>query len=414
MTKFARARDCEPYVIRLTSDLLCNMCAHSELTHNCTCTLKHLEKYIGGGTNNHIGNIRFRQLVNEHKLRYLAASKVDKPRVAMEVVHLWRSLDPPGRYLTKTDASQGDDSLWHDVGDKKAREKASQCLRERTPDVMPFVKQLQEQDKLKKEDDKKKKDDEKSSKSGKSKTSTKKSGSAADTIISGATPDANLSSATSMAVSTLATPDQTHSSNTKPISKSALRSRDDVAQTIPTAAALMENVFDDEDFDGDEDDNLSYATYQKQVNEFLSSAKIDLDEYSITDRSILMEAMSTTSKEWVKSFQSVGSGNDNASAMMMSIGNSLRDVDDNADMPPPDSLPKSGLASMRSQKMTQAGNNSISMLSDLTDFSSIRNKSTRSGKMQNGKTPSNFSMMSELTDLSEGLKDMGLQQGNIL
>ena len=370
---------------------------------------------IGGGTNNHIGNIRFRQLVNEHKLRYLAASKVDKPRVAMEVVHLWRSLDPPGRYLTKTDASQGDDSLWHDVGDKKAREKASQCLRERTPDVMPFVKQLQEQDKLKKEDDKKK-NDEKSSKSGKSKTSSKKSGSAADTIVSGATPDANLSSATSMAASTLATPDQTHSSNTKPINKSAHRSRDDVAQTIPTAAALMENVFDDEDFDGDEDDNLSYATYQKQVNEFLSSAKVDYDEYSITDRSILMEAMSTTSKEWVKSFQSVGSGNDNdnASAMMMSIGNSLRDADDSADMPPPDSLPKSGLASMRSQKMAQAGNNSISMLSDLTDFSSIRNKSTRSGKMQNAKAPSNFSMMSELTDLSEGLKDMGLQHGHML
>lgn len=54
----------------------------------------------------------------------------------MEVVQIWRALDPPGRFLTKTDASQGDESLWHDVGDKKAREKASQCLRERTPDVV--------------------------------------------------------------------------------------------------------------------------------------------------------------------------------------------------------------------------------------------------------------------------------------
>jgi hypothetical protein len=30
----------------------------------------------GGGTNNHSGNIKFRQLVNEHKMAYLACSKV--------------------------------------------------------------------------------------------------------------------------------------------------------------------------------------------------------------------------------------------------------------------------------------------------------------------------------------------------
>lgn len=98
----------------------------------------------GGGTNNHSGNIRFRQLVNDHKLRYLAASKVDKPKVAREVVNIWRSQETAGRFLTKAD--KGKDSLWFDVGDQRAREKASQCLRERTPDVMPFVKSLQQQD----------------------------------------------------------------------------------------------------------------------------------------------------------------------------------------------------------------------------------------------------------------------------
>jgi hypothetical protein len=30
----------------------------------------------GGGTNNHCGNVKFRQLVNEHKMAYLACSKV--------------------------------------------------------------------------------------------------------------------------------------------------------------------------------------------------------------------------------------------------------------------------------------------------------------------------------------------------
>lgn len=100
----------------------------------------------GGGTNNHIGNIRFRQLVNEHKFRYLAAPKTEKPKIARELVGLWRKLDPPGRFLVKKCSEEkGKEFLWFDVGDRKAREKTSQCLRERTPDVLPFVNQLKMQ-----------------------------------------------------------------------------------------------------------------------------------------------------------------------------------------------------------------------------------------------------------------------------
>jgi hypothetical protein len=107
----------------------------------------------GGGTNNHAGNVKFRLMVNgPNKLRYLAASKSDKPRVASDVVKLWRELDPPGRFLARRDTSRkGPGSVkdkanvWYDVGDKKAREKASQCLRERTPDVIPFVREIQRQ-----------------------------------------------------------------------------------------------------------------------------------------------------------------------------------------------------------------------------------------------------------------------------
>ena len=104
----------------------------------------------GGGTNNHAGNIRFRQLVNGHKLRYLAATKVEKPMVAREVVKIWRQLTPHGRFLTqeklKEKVTEEDPQAlipWKDVGDKKAREKASQCLRERTTDVKHFVKKLE-------------------------------------------------------------------------------------------------------------------------------------------------------------------------------------------------------------------------------------------------------------------------------
>uniref|UniRef100_A0A7S1GQN1 DUF6824 domain-containing protein n=1 Tax=Cyclophora tenuis TaxID=216820 RepID=A0A7S1GQN1_CYCTE len=109
----------------------------------------------GGGTNNHSGNVKFRQMINEHKLRYLAASKVEKPKVAREVVKLWRGLDPPGRFLARKDDSRkgpgsvkAEGNVWYDVGDKKAREKASQCLRERTPDVLPYVREMQRQQDL--------------------------------------------------------------------------------------------------------------------------------------------------------------------------------------------------------------------------------------------------------------------------
>mmetsp|Transcript_29907 Transcript_29907/g.49347 ORF Transcript_29907/g.49347 Transcript_29907/m.49347 type:complete len:567 (-) Transcript_29907:362-2062(-) len=104
----------------------------------------------GGGTNNHPGNVKFRHMINEHKLRYLAASKVEKPKVAREVVKLWRGLEPSGRILARKDDSKrgpgsvkAEGNVWHDVGDKKAREKASQCLRERTPDVLPYVREMQ-------------------------------------------------------------------------------------------------------------------------------------------------------------------------------------------------------------------------------------------------------------------------------
>ncbi len=111
----------------------------------------------GGGTNNHIGNVRFRQLVNGHKLRYLAATKSEKPMVSREVVTIWRGLNPPGRFLKQNPSADGKSGRWFDVGDKKAREKASQCLRERTPDVAPFIKKLELQMTLQEEEEEAKK-----------------------------------------------------------------------------------------------------------------------------------------------------------------------------------------------------------------------------------------------------------------
>jgi hypothetical protein len=107
----------------------------------------------GGAINNHAGNVKFRQMVKGHKLKYLAARRNDKPKVSQEVVEMWRELNPPGRFLARTDGSRkGPGSVkaagttWADVGDKKAGEKASQCLRELTPDVISFLREMQSQE----------------------------------------------------------------------------------------------------------------------------------------------------------------------------------------------------------------------------------------------------------------------------
>jgi len=83
----------------------------------------------GGGTNHHPGNKRYRKNVEDRKVEYVNCKRLDKPLVALEIIREWRSQIPPGRFL-KLDEKTG---LWNDVGDKKAREKTSQALREKAP-----------------------------------------------------------------------------------------------------------------------------------------------------------------------------------------------------------------------------------------------------------------------------------------
>ncbi|CAB9519415.1 Transcriptional regulator [Seminavis robusta] len=85
----------------------------------------------GGGASNHIGNINFRLMVENYKDRYAQASKLDKPKVADDVVRHWREKNPSGRFLTLTDPEEGTMSKWHDVGDVRARRKVAQALREK-------------------------------------------------------------------------------------------------------------------------------------------------------------------------------------------------------------------------------------------------------------------------------------------
>ena len=49
----------------------------------------------------------------------------------MELVYFWRSLNPPGRFLARTNPERAD-SLWREVGDDLARKRASKTLGERS------------------------------------------------------------------------------------------------------------------------------------------------------------------------------------------------------------------------------------------------------------------------------------------
>jgi hypothetical protein len=109
----------------------CAFPSHNAVSSLLCLTTTDVKLGRGGDANSHIGNIKFRGLISEYKPRYIAASRANKPYVAGEVVQIWRNLDPPGRFLVKTDPYLGDDSKWHDVGDKRARKKASQALREK-------------------------------------------------------------------------------------------------------------------------------------------------------------------------------------------------------------------------------------------------------------------------------------------
>jgi len=79
-------------------------------------------------------------MVEDRKLDYVNSKRLDKPLVALEIIREWRSQLPPGRFLKIDEKTK----KWNDVGDKKAREKTSQALREKAP----LIRKQQEEEKL--------------------------------------------------------------------------------------------------------------------------------------------------------------------------------------------------------------------------------------------------------------------------
>jgi len=87
----------------------------------------------GGGTNVHPGNRNFRDLINLHRRAYLKARKNDKPAISRAIVRAIRETN--GRFLKKDEKT----GLWLEIGDDAAREKTSQALRQRAPEMRKLL-----------------------------------------------------------------------------------------------------------------------------------------------------------------------------------------------------------------------------------------------------------------------------------
>ena len=103
----------------------------------------------GGDINSHPGNERFRKIIDQNKLLYLAAdAKREKRIIASSIVEEVHSWAPRGRFLSKIQIlggrrgrRKGPDLGWIEIDDDKAIEKTSQALRENAPLIRREIKQ---------------------------------------------------------------------------------------------------------------------------------------------------------------------------------------------------------------------------------------------------------------------------------
>lgn len=86
----------------------------------------------GGVTNSHPGNLNYRSIVRNLQREYLDAPKLKKAAVAMRVVE--EIYSQGGRFLVE------ENGTWVEVEREKAREKTSQALREKAPQLRQVYK----------------------------------------------------------------------------------------------------------------------------------------------------------------------------------------------------------------------------------------------------------------------------------
>ena len=72
-------------------------------------------------------------MINLHRRAYLKARKNDKPAISRAIVRAIRETN--GKFLKKDEKS----GLWFEIGDDSAREKTSQALRQRAPEMRKLL-----------------------------------------------------------------------------------------------------------------------------------------------------------------------------------------------------------------------------------------------------------------------------------
>jgi hypothetical protein len=87
----------------------------------------------GGGTNVHIGNRIFRDLIHMYRACYLKAKKNEKPKISKYLIGKVRQV---GGAFLKKNASNG---LYYEIGDVEAREKCGQALRQKAPEMRKLI-----------------------------------------------------------------------------------------------------------------------------------------------------------------------------------------------------------------------------------------------------------------------------------
>jgi len=85
----------------------------------------------GRRSQNHPGNDYYRSMISSNKYRYLSSNKRGKREIALELVSIIYTMDPPGRFLEKNELNQ----TYDDIGEERAVVKVSQALREGAPNI---------------------------------------------------------------------------------------------------------------------------------------------------------------------------------------------------------------------------------------------------------------------------------------
>jgi hypothetical protein len=341
------------------------------------------------------------------------------------VVQAWRALVPPGRFLAKSDPSMGDDSYWHDVGDKEARNKVSQCLRERTPDVLPLIQSLNQ----KEAENTAEKDQKEETKDQPNRDSLEKANKEATVEATLCRMVSNEMESAADELSVVSSTEGARRALVKGFKEKNTRSiRQEVSDSIPSAASLVEHVF--EDFrEGDINDeelndhdlqgsDASLSWYPGEFQELPMPLVGGNDVTSINTDPSGMETLSTST--WLSTLRSMENSShrtfENIShhtfASMREILDDEKDCDDTSNMAALDlavPTPLDRTACLHKMKLAKTQISNFSMLSDLTgDSSGGRRGSARSPKMRNVMGSSTLSMLSELTDMSDSIRCIDL------